>query len=239
MSLIPSFGTTQTAPTRHAASPLHFWGGGVDEAVMQALSIQFFTCKKCYRELVARVIKECHKRWKYRNTQLADAGELTPHPWFPKPHVHKLATPHPPHKRKRDVAWSTQRSAKTYMQKILYNFTHCTLIQQGRRGRKGTGGNVTCQERGIMYLTALVAVSPVRLPRNKRRLITDIQAGHRSRSTRQRKNKATVRTSLYIHTVHIKHKGTIQPIQHTYCTTGQASLHGGGDDNYTDFLFKN
>jgi hypothetical protein len=31
---------------------------------------------------------------------------------------------------------------------------------------------------------------------------------------------------------HIEHKGIIQPIQHTDCTTGQASLHVGGDGTY-------
>jgi hypothetical protein len=41
------------------------------------------------------------------------------------------------------------------------------------------------------------------------------------------------------YTAHTKHKGTIQPIQNTDCTTGQASLQGGGDGNYTDYLFEN
>jgi hypothetical protein len=49
----------------------------------------------------------------------------------------------------------------------------------------------------------------------------------------QKKDKATVHTALHMHSAHIKHKGTIQPTQHTGCTTGQASLHGGGDGNYT------
>ena len=43
----------------------------------------------------------------------------------------------------------------------------------------------------------------------------------------------------HTHTAHTKQKGTIQPIQHTDCTTGQVSLHGGGDGNYTDYLLKN
>jgi hypothetical protein len=60
------------------------------------------------------------------------------------------------------------------------------------------------------------------------------QAGHRDRSIRQRKDKTTVHVAQHIHTVHTKHKGTTQPTQHTDCTTGQASLHGGGDGNYTD-----
>ena len=80
-----------------------------------------------------------------------------------------------------------------------------------------------------------VAVSPVRPPRSKRKQGTDhMHTGHRSRSIRQRRDKTTVHVAQHIHTVHIKHKGTTQPIQHTDSTTGQASLHGGGDGNYTD-----
>jgi hypothetical protein len=47
---------------------------------------------------------------------------LTPHPWSPKPRT--LTTLSSPHKRKRDVPWSTQRITETTMQKILHNFTH-------------------------------------------------------------------------------------------------------------------
>jgi hypothetical protein len=39
-----------------------FWGGGIDEEVMQTLPITPFNRKKCYRELITRVIKEGHNR---------------------------------------------------------------------------------------------------------------------------------------------------------------------------------
>jgi hypothetical protein len=89
---------------------------------MQALPVPPFTRKKCYRELITRIIKEGHNRWKHRNTQLSESGELTPHLWSPKPRT--LTTLPSPHKRKRDVAWSTQRITETTMQKILHNFTY-------------------------------------------------------------------------------------------------------------------
>ena len=113
-------------------------------------------------------------------------------------------------------------------------------IGTGTGGAKGTGGNVACRVRGTVDLLVPIGVSPVRPPSNKRKLDTDnTQAGHRSRSLRQRKDKATVHVAQHIYSAHTKHKGTIQPTQYTDCTTGQASLHGGGDGNYTDYLFKN
>ena len=35
-----------------------FWGGGIDEEIIQALPVPSFARKKCYRELIARIIKE-------------------------------------------------------------------------------------------------------------------------------------------------------------------------------------
>ena len=113
-------------------------------------------------------------------------------------------------------------------------------IETGTGGAKGTGGGVACRVRGTVDLLVPIGVSPVRPPSNKRKLDTEnTQAGHRSRSSRQRKDKATVHVAQHIYSAHNKHKGTTQPTQYTDCTTGQATLHGGGDGNYTDYLFKN
>jgi hypothetical protein len=110
-------------------------------------------------------------------------------------------------------------------------------LEQGRGGPKGTGGNAACRVRGTVDLLVPIVVSPVRPPSNKWKLDTDnTQAGHRSRSLRQRKDKATVHVAQHIYPAHTKHKGTTQPTQYTDCTTGQASLHGGGDGNYTDYI---
>ena len=123
---------------------------------MQALPVPPFTRKKCYRELITRVIKEGHSRWTHRNKQLSESGALTPHLWSPKPRT--LVTPPSPHKRKRDVAWSTQRITETNMQKLLHKFTHTVhtitddikqtpLLAQGER----SGGSVSeeeCEGRG-------------------------------------------------------------------------------------------
>ena len=51
------------------------WGGGIDEEKMKILPVPSFTRKKCYRELIARIIKEGHNRWKLRNTQLSESGD--------------------------------------------------------------------------------------------------------------------------------------------------------------------
>ena len=113
-------------------------------------------------------------------------------------------------------------------------------IGTGTGGAKGTGGGVACRVRGTEDLLVPIGVSPVRPPSNKRKLDAEnTQAEHRSRSVRQRKDKATVHATQHIYSAHTKHKGTTQPTQYTDCTTGQASLHGGGDGNYTDYLFKN
>ena len=99
-------------------------------------------------------------------------------------------------------------------------------------------GIVTGRARGMVGLLAPVAESSASPPR-KRKLGTDIILDtDRSRSVRQRKDKATVHVAQHIYSAHNKHKGTTQPTLYTDCTTGQASLHGGGDGIYTDYLFK-
>ena len=267
-----------------------FWGGGIDEETMQALPIPSFTRKKCYRELIARIIKEGHTRWKLRNTQLSESGDLNPHLWSPKPRT--LTSLPSPHKRKRDVAWSIQRITETNMQKLLHNYTFtahlpavdtteenplsqdegsggsgnsgewgewegdsgdagggkprplsksttsCIRTGSGPGGDRGAEGIVTGRARGMVGLLAPVAESSARPPR-KRKLDTDnIQEGDQCRPLRQRKDKATAHVAQHIYSAHNKHTGTIQPTLYTDCTTGQASLHGGGDGNYTDYLFK-
>ena len=89
---------------------------------MQGLPVPPFTLKKCYRDIITGVIKEGHKRWTHRNTQLSESGDLTPRPWSPK--ARTLTTAPSSQKRKRDVAWSSQRITETNMQKILHKFTH-------------------------------------------------------------------------------------------------------------------
>jgi hypothetical protein len=39
-----------------------FWGGGIDEEVMMGLPVPPFLRKKCYRDRIARTIKEAYKR---------------------------------------------------------------------------------------------------------------------------------------------------------------------------------
>ena len=267
-----------------------FWGGGIDEEIMQALPVPSFTRKKCYRELIARIIKEGYTRWKLRNTQLSESGDLNPHLWSPKPRT--LTSLPSPHKRKRDVTWSIQRITETNMQKLLHNYTFtahlpavdttelnplsqdegsggsgnlgewgewegdsgdagggkprplsksttsCIRTGSGPGGDRGAEGIVTGRARGMVGLLAPVAESSARPPR-KRKLDTDnIQEGDQCRPLRQRKDKATAHVAQHIYSAHNKHTGTIQPTLYTDCTTGQASLHGGGDGNYTDYLFK-
>ena len=122
-----------THPSRRLTAA--FWGGGIDEEVMQALPVPPFTLKKCYREIITRIIKEGHKRWNHRNTQLSESGDLTPRPWSPKPRT--LTTAPSSHKRKRDVAWSTQRITETNMQKILHKFTHTSTKDTKHSLRSG------------------------------------------------------------------------------------------------------
>jgi hypothetical protein len=120
---------------------------------MQALPVPSFTRKKCYRELIARIIKESYTRWKLRNTQLSEAGDLTPHLWSPKLRTHTSLPS--PHKRKRDVTWSIRRITETNMQKLLHNYTYTahphaadtteiTSLTQG----DGSGGSGSLKEWG-------------------------------------------------------------------------------------------
>jgi hypothetical protein len=126
---------------------------------MQALPVPPVTRKKCYRELITKVIKEGHERWKHRNKQLSDSGELTLRTWSPKSRI--LITVPTPHKRKQDVAWSTQRITETNMQKTLHNFIHTThtnteniktSIPSGHGDKtegKAAKGNVWAGERAL------------------------------------------------------------------------------------------
>ena len=98
---------------------------------MLALPVPPFTLQKCYRELIRRVLKEAHKRWKHRNTQLSQSGDLVDHVWTPSTRTFK-APPTSPRKRKRDIQWSTNRLTETRMQHILHDYTHTqhpSLIQ--------------------------------------------------------------------------------------------------------------
>ena len=58
----------------------------------------------------------------------------------------------------------------------------------------------------------------------------DTQAEHRSRPTRRRVDTVTAHIAQHLY----RHKDITQSLQYTDSTTGQASLHGGGDGNYTD-----
>jgi hypothetical protein len=70
-----------------------------------------------------------------------------------------------------------------------------------------------------------IGVPPAHPPLNKRkRDTTSTQAGHQGRSIRQRKDKTTVHVAQHIHTIHTKHKGTIQPQKYTDCTVGENIL---------------
>jgi hypothetical protein len=76
----------------------------------------------------------------------------------------------------------------------------------------------------------LVAGSLARPPRNKRRLDTDTQAEQRSRLTRRRIETIAIHKAQHLY----EHKDIAQSSQDTDSTTCQATLHGGGDGNYTD-----
>ena len=100
-----------------------FWGGGIDEEVMLALPIPFFTLQKCYRELIRRILKEAHKRWRHRNTQLKQSGHIVDHDWVPRTHSPKVTTSSP-RKRKRDIQWTINRLTETRMQHIIHDYIH-------------------------------------------------------------------------------------------------------------------
>jgi hypothetical protein len=90
---------------------------------MLALPVPPFTLQKCYRELIRRVLKEAHKRWKHRNTQLLQSRDLVDHAWIPSTRTFKVP-PTSPRKRKRDIQWSATRLTETRMQHILHDYTH-------------------------------------------------------------------------------------------------------------------
>jgi hypothetical protein len=75
-----------------------FWGGGIDEEVMMDLPVPPFLGKIYYRALIVRILKEAHKRWKQRNTQLFQSGNLTDYEWTPSKLAHKTP-PTSPNKR--------------------------------------------------------------------------------------------------------------------------------------------
>ena len=81
--------------------------------------------------------------------------------------------------------------------------------------------------RGMVGLLAPVAESSARPPR-KRRIDMDTQTEFESRT--RRRVHTVAHTAQYIY----RHTDLIQSLQDTTSTTGQASLHGGGDGNYTD-----
>ena len=89
---------------------------------------------------------------------------------------------------------------------------------------------MACRVRGMVGLPVPVAGSLARPPRNKRKLDTDTQTEQRSRLTRRRVDTITVHKAQHLY----RHTDLIQSLLDTDSTTGQASLHGGGDGNYTD-----
>ena len=86
---------------------------------------------------------------------------------------------------------------------------------------------MTGRVRGMVGLLAPVAESSARPPR-KRRIDMDTQTEFESRT--RRRVHTVAHTAQYIY----RHTDLIQSLQDTTSTTGQASLHGGGDGNYTD-----
>ena len=90
----------------------------------------------------------------------------------------------------------------------------------------GEGGmeSVVCRARGAVDSQVPAPRSSVNPSRTgKRRRDTATQVGHQSRPKRRRgEDNTTVHTAQYINTAHDRHKGSIQPTQRTYCTTGQA-----------------
>ena len=74
-----------TLPFQYNPLPFHPFTRSVqlDLSVMQALPVPPFRLKKCYGELIQRVLKDAHKRWKHRNTQLSQSVDLVDHVWTP------------------------------------------------------------------------------------------------------------------------------------------------------------
>jgi hypothetical protein len=104
------------------------------------------------------------------------------------------------------------------------DFYSVTLAFRQTTGKKRMGVSET------VALPVPVARSSARPPRNKRRLDMDSPAEHRSRLTRRRVDTVTAHKAQHLY----RHKDITQSLQYTNSTTGQASLHGGGNGNYTD-----
>ena len=276
-----------THPSRRHTTA--FWGGGIDEEVMLALPIPFFTLQKCYRELIRRVLKEAHKRWRHRNTQLKQSGHIVDHDWVPRTHSPKAITTSP-RKRKRDIHWTINRLTETRMQHIIHDYihnptqkpinnTHHSDINSGensggsshtigvsiREGEAETGGveatggflpdlrgsspahgsgdgflglrgrgevgtgegpgegeSVLCRARVAVDHRVSTSGTSTAPPRTgKRRRQPDTQ-GDASRYFKRRRDKTTSHKTKRTTTAHDRHTDSTQPIQHTYCTTGQA-----------------
>jgi hypothetical protein len=266
-----------------------FWGGGIDEEVMLALPIPFFTLQKCYRELIRRVLKEAHKRWRHQNTQLKQSGHIVDHDWVPRTHSPKAITTSP-RKRKRDIHWTINRLTETRMQHIIHDYihnptqkpinnTHHSDINSGessggsshtigvsiREGEAETGGveatggflpdlrgsspahgsgdgflglrgrgevgtgegpgegeSVLCRARVAVDHRVSTSGTFTAPPRTgKRRRQPDTQ-GDASRYFKRRRDKTTSHKTKRTTTAHDRHTDSTQPIQHIYCTTGQA-----------------
>ena len=126
------------------------------------LPVPPFLRKKCYRTLIARILKEAHKRWKQRNTQLLQSGDLMDHEWTPSTHTHKLP-PSSPRKRKRDIQWFTTRLIETRMQHKLHDYTHKLTqkltqytLQSDTDPGEDSGGTSLIKEVGILEEEAIV-----------------------------------------------------------------------------------
>jgi hypothetical protein len=60
-----------------------FWGGGIDNEVMQAFPVSplySLHSEKVLQRTNHTIIKKGHNRWKHRTTQLSESGELNPYP---------------------------------------------------------------------------------------------------------------------------------------------------------------
>ena len=117
--------------------------------------------------LIARILKEAHKRWKQRNTQLLQSGDLMDHEWTPSTHTHKLP-PSSPRKRKRDIQWFTTRLIETRMQHKLHDYTHKLTqkltqytLQSDTDPGEDSGGASLIEEVGTLEEEAIVGRSSV------------------------------------------------------------------------------
>ena len=107
----------------------------------------------------------------------------------------------------------------------VYHFSHSDGTGAG--GERVAEGIATGRARGMVGLLAPMAESSARPPR-KRRIDMDTHTEFESRTRRRVHSIANAAQFRYRHT------DFTQSLQDTTSTTGQASLHGGGDGNYTD-----